>query len=161
MTETSPATTRPRRTWQAWTLAAVELFVAYQAVSGGIGLMTNTWQLPTDYLLRTPFQTWVGPGWLLISLVAVPHVLAAVPQVLMPGRPRLGILAGYLAGGSLVVWIAVQLALLQMYFFLQPIIVVIGLIEAGLAFWWQRRISRATSHVAMPSVEVPAEAAGR
>jgi len=26
------------------------------------------------------------------------------------------------------------------YFFLQPAIAVIGLIEAGLAYWWQRRV---------------------
>ncbi len=141
MTATTIAPTRTRRAWQAWVLAAVELFVAYQAASGGVGLMTDSWQLPTDMLVRTPFETWVGPGWLLICLVGVPHVLAAVPPVLLPGRPRLGILAGYLGGGSLLVWIAVQLALLQMYFFLQPVVVVLGLIEAGLAFWWQRRIN--------------------
>lgn len=137
-TITAPA--RTRRAWQAWALAAVELFVAYQAVSGGIGLITDSWQLPVEWLLRTPFQSWVGPGWVLIGLVGVPHVVAAVPPVLLPTRPRLGVLAGYLAGASLVVWIAVQLSLLQVYFFLQPVIVVIGLIEAGLAFWWHRRV---------------------
>ena len=89
--------------------------------------------------MRTPFETWVGPGWVLICLIGGPQVLAAVPPVLLPGRPRLGILAGYLAGGSLLVWIAMQVALLQVYFFLQPVIAVIGLIEAGLAYWWQRR----------------------
>lgn len=140
MTITAVAPTRTRRTWQAWTLAAVELFVAYQAVSGGVGLMTDSWQLPTEWLVRTPFETWVGPGWLLICLIGVPHVLAAVPQVLLPARPRLGILAGYLAGASLLVWILMQVSLLQVYFFLQPVIVVIGLIEAGLAYWWHHRV---------------------
>ncbi len=135
----STASTHPRRPWQAWTLAVVELFVAYQAVSGGVGLMTNSWQLPTEWLVRTPFHTWFGPGVVLICLVGVPHLLAAIPPVVLPGRPRLGILAGYLAGGSLLVWIAIQVALLQVYFFLQPVIAVIGLVEAGLAFWWQRR----------------------
>ena len=146
MTATTPTTTatRTRRFWQAWALAAVELFVTYQAVYGGIGLMTNTWQMPTEWLARTPFDSWVGPGWVLIGLVAVPHLLAAVPPVLMPARPQLGILAGYLAGGSLLLWIAVQLALLQVYFFLQPVIVVLGLIEVGLAYWWQRRTTRST-----------------
>ncbi len=139
---TAPTDTRTRRPWQAWTLAGVELFVAYQAVSGGIGLMANTWQMPTDWLVRTPFQDWVGPGWILICLVAVPHVLAAVPPVLMPRDPRLGILAGYLAGGSLLLWIAAQLALLQMYFFLQPVIAAFGLVEIGLTFWWHRRTAR-------------------
>lgn len=130
---------RPRRPWQAWTLAAVELFVAYQAFSGGVGLITDSWKLPADWLVRTPFETWVGPGWVLIGLIGVPHLLAVVPVILLPGRPQLGILAGLLAGGSLLVWIAVQLALLQVYFFLQPVIAVIGLVEAGLAYWWRHR----------------------
>lgn len=139
MSTVAIATTRKHRAWQAWALGAVELFVAYQAVSGGVGLITDTWQLPTEWLVRTPFASWVGPGWVLIGLVGVPHVLAAVPPLLMPARPRLGILAGYLAGGSLLVWIGMQLAILQVYFFLQPVIAVIGVVEAGLALWWHRR----------------------
>lgn len=143
MTSRSPRPVRGRA-WQAWALAVVELFVAYQAVSGGIGLITDTWQLPTDWLSRTPFTTWVGPGWILIGLVAVPHVLAAVPVVLLPRRPRLGITAGMLAGASLLVWIAVQIALLRVFFFLQPVIAVIGLVELGLALWWRARLRRAS-----------------
>lgn len=135
-------TPRLRRTWQAWTLAAIELLVTYQAVSGGIGLMTDSWKLPTEWLVRTPFTTWVGPGWILIGLIGVPHLLAAMPPLVLPARPRLGILAGFLAGGSLLVWIAMQLAVLQVYFFLQPVIAVIGVIEAGLAYWWLRRTQR-------------------
>jgi hypothetical protein len=156
MTENTIAS-RPRRAWQAWTLAAVELLVTYQAVSGGIGLMTNSWQLPTEWLVRTPFDSWTGPGWILIGLIGVPHLLAAVPALLMPARPRLGILAGFLGGGSLLVWIVMQLALLQVYFFLQPVIVAIGVIEAGLAYWWRRRTLR---HAAQVGPRVP-EAAGR
>jgi hypothetical protein len=142
MTKAVIVPTRTRRTWQAWALAAAELFVVYQAVTGGIGLITDSWQLPTQWLVRTPFDTWVGPGWILIALVGVPHLLAAVPVLLLPRRPKLGVLAGYLAGGSLIGWIAAQLALLQVYFFLQPVIAVIGLVEAGLAYWWQRRLVR-------------------
>jgi hypothetical protein len=133
------ATRRVHRPWQAWVLAAVELLVAYQAVSGGYGLITDTWQLPTSWLTRTPFDTWVGPGWLLIALIGVPHVLAAVPVFLLPRSPRLGILGGVLAGASLLVWIATQLAVLQVYFFLQPVIAVIGVVEIGLALWWRAR----------------------
>ena len=86
-----------RRPWQAWVLAGAELFVVYQAVSGGIGLINNTWQLPTDWLTRTPFDSWVGPGRLLIGLVGLPHICAAVPVLAWPRRSRLGVLAGVLA----------------------------------------------------------------
>lgn len=137
-----PVVTR-HRAWQAWLLGAVELVVAGQGVYGGVGLITDSWALPTEWLVRTPFATWVGPGWVLLGLVAVPHLLAAVPTLLMPRRPGLGILAGWLGGASLLIWIAVQLAVLQVYFFLQPVIAGIGLVEIGLALWWRHaRLAR-------------------
>src|SRR5664280_1778573 len=79
------------------------------------------------------------PGWVLIGLIGVSQLLAALPALLLPTRARLGILAGFMAGGSLLAWIVMQLALLQMYFFLQPVIAIIAAIEAGLAYWWLRR----------------------
>jgi hypothetical protein len=138
---TSPRSAN-RRPWQAWTLAAIQLFVAYQAISGGIGLITNTWQLPAEWLVRTPFTSWVGPGWVLIGLIAVPHLLAAVPPLFLPGNPRLGILAGVLAGASLLIWIGMQLAVLQVFFFLQPVIAGIGVVELVIALLWRRRVGR-------------------
>jgi hypothetical protein len=41
-----------------------------------------------------------------------------------------------------VLWIVVQLALLQRYFFLQPVIAGIGLAEVGVALAWIRRSNR-------------------
>jgi len=137
----TPPPLLPRtRPWQAWALAVLELFVAYQAWSGGQGLLTDTWELPVEWLVRTPFDSWVGPGWVLIGLVGVPHLLAALPVLFLPRRPQLGILAGILAGASLLLWIVVQLAVMQVYYFLQPMIAVIGVIELGLALWWRRRL---------------------
>ncbi len=147
------------RPWQAWTLATVELFVAYQAVSGGIGLITGTWPMPAEWLFRTPFSNWVGPGWLLIVLIGVPHVLASLVIIVRARQPQPGILAGLLAGVSLVVWIVIQLALLQRFFFLQPIVVVLGLVEIGLALWWQRRLA-ADSQRSHSRQSVPAQPAG-
>lgn len=148
----------PRRPWQAWVLAAVEAFVVYQAISGGQGLITDTWHLPAAWLARTPFDTWVGPGWTLIALVAVPHLLAMAPVLFLRRRPDLGVLAGVLAGASLLIWIAVQLALLQVYFFLQPVIAGVGVVELGLALWWRaalRRRARQASVVAHPAALTP------
>ena len=67
--------------------------------------------------------------------VAVPQLASAV--VIAMGGPR-GLAAGYLAGLLLVAWIAVELLILQHYFFLQPVIAAIGLAEVLLAWRWQR-----------------------
>ncbi len=132
-----PRTSVPRRPWQCWALAIVELFITAQATYGGISLIADTWQMNRDWLERTPFDSWVGPGWMLIALIAAPHLAAAV-AALVPRSPRLGILGGVLAGASLLLWIVVQIATLQVFFFLQPVIVVVGVIEIGLALWWRR-----------------------
>jgi hypothetical protein len=52
-----------------------------------------------------------------------------------------------LAGAALVLWIAVQLALLQRYFFLQPVIAGLGVVEVLLAWAWWRRERGAHSPV--------------
>lgn len=153
MTGNNTLSRRRTRPWSAWTLAALELFVAYQGVSGGIGLITGTWPMPTEWLVRTPFTTWVGPGWLLICLVGLPHLLAAVPIVFLPRKPQLGILAGLLAGASLLIWITIQLALLQLFFFLQPVVAGLGLVEIALALLWRRSLARA-SELSPPSQQL-------
>ncbi len=137
-----PVAAATGRRWQTWVLVVIEAFVTYQAISGGIGLITDTWKLSTDWLARTPFDSWVGPGWILIGLVAVPQVLAAIPKLFLPRRAGLGILAGVLAGVNLLIWIGLQLAVLQIYFFLQPVIAAIGVIEIVLAWWWRADLRR-------------------
>jgi len=46
---------------------------------------------------------------------------------------------GFGAGGALVLWIAVQLLVLQRYFFLQPVIAVLGAMTIALDWWWVHR----------------------
>jgi hypothetical protein len=72
----------------------------------------------------------------LLATVAVPQAVAA--WFVWRHDPRAGAV-GVLAGLALVLWIVVQLLVLQRYFFLQPVIVVFGLAEAGLAYAWVRR----------------------
>jgi hypothetical protein len=51
-----------------------------------------------------------------------------------------------LAALVLVGWIVVQLLVLQRFFFLQPVIAVLGLTETGLAWLWQRNRGRRSDH---------------
>lgn len=135
-----------RRTVAAWTLAVVEVFVAFAAVAGGLALIGDHWGMSREWLHHTPFATWTGPGIALMAVIAVPHVIAAAMIAVLSVPARLGILGGLLAGGSLVAWIVLQLALLQVFFFLQPVMVVVGLIEVGLSMWWRRGVVARAAH---------------
>ena len=126
----------PRRGWAGRALLGVLLLVAVNAIYGGIGLAVNGMGMPSEWLDRLPVDTWTLPGAALLLTVAVPQLVAAW---LVWRKDRRAGDVGFGAGGALVLWIAVQLLVLQRYFFLQPVIAVLGAIEMALAWWWVHR----------------------
>ncbi|MBM6400670.1 hypothetical protein [Phycicoccus sonneratiae] len=132
-----PPRTRTARGWPGTTLLVVLVLVALNAVYGGVGLMVNGMGMPREWLEHLPVDSWVLPGVALFLTVAVPQALAAV-EVWRAGERAP--LVGLAAGAALVLWIVVQLLLLRRYFFLQPVIAGLGLVEMGLAAaWWRTR----------------------
>jgi hypothetical protein len=98
--------------------------------------MVDGMGMPLDWLDRLPVDTWTWPGVALLATVALPQLVGA--WLVWRRDPRAGAV-GALVGAGLVLWILVQLALLQRYFFLQPVITAIGLAELGVALLWVRR----------------------
>ena len=125
-----------RKGWEGAVLLALLLFVGVGAVYGGIGLMVNGMGMPGEWLDRMPVDTWTWPGVALLLTVAVPQFVAA--WLVVRHDPRAG-LAGVVVGAALVLWILVQLAVLQRYFFLQPVIAGIGVLEVLVSWAWVRR----------------------
>ena len=125
-----------RRGWAGWGLFAVLCLVGVNAVYGGIGLIVNGMGMPDDWLERTPFDSWLLPGLALLVTVALPQFAAA--WVVLRRDPRAP-LVGMAVGAALVLWILVQLAVLQRYFFLQPVIAGFGVAEVLLGLAWRRR----------------------
>ena len=119
------------RLWARIALVIVEAFVAVGAVYGSIMLITNAWRLDQAMLRHLPVDTWLLPGAALAALVALPYVVAAF---LVLTRHPMARAVSLLAGGILVGWIVVQLALIQQYFFLQPVMALCGLLTIGLAY---------------------------
>ena len=129
----------PTRGWEGVVLLALLLFVGVGAVYGGIALMVDGMGMPSEWLDRLPVDTWTWPGVALLVTVAAPQ-LATVWLVIRPD-PRAGT-AGLAVGFALVLWILVQLALLQRYFYLQPVIAVIGVLEMLVSWAWIQRTHR-------------------
>lgn len=126
-----------RRGWAGTGLLVVLLFVAANALYGGIGLMVDGMGMPDEWLEPLPVDTWTWPGVALLLTVAAPQLATAW---LVWRRHPWAPVAGLVAGAALVLWIVVQLALLQRYFFLQPVIAGLGLAEVLLAWAWLRQV---------------------
>lgn len=122
-----------------WSLVALEVVIAVNAVYGGIGLMRDGMGMPADWLDGTPFDSWTWPGIFLLAVVAAPMSIAAVGEL---SRWRLAYRGSMVAGLVLVGWIAVQLLVLRRYFFLQPALGVAGALVVVLAWFAHPRRSR-------------------
>ncbi len=128
------------RTWTEWALLVVLVLVGTNAVYGGIGLLVDGMGMPDDWLDRLSVDTWTWPGVALLTTVALPQLGAA--WLVWRHHDRAAVVS-VVVGAGLVVWIGVQLALLQRYFVLQPVIAALGLVEVGLALGWRHAAERA------------------
>jgi len=123
-------TTRPSVGSQR-ALIGLEVFAGVGAVYGGFELYRDAWGLSEDLLQHTPFTTWTWPGVLLLVVVAVPMLGAAVLEL---ARSSWAFIASMLAGLALAGWIAVQLLVMGYQLTLQPLMLIIGLAVAMLAW---------------------------
>jgi len=122
-------------------LAGVFALVTMAAVYGGIGLLRDGMGMPADWAERLPFGSWVLGGLALLITVAVPQAVGCA-AVLRRRRDAAAI--GAAAGLALVAWIVVQVLVLRRYFFLQPVIAGLGLVEFALAIGMLRTTAPAS-----------------
>jgi hypothetical protein len=135
------------RSWPARILAGMLLLIGVAGVFGGVSLMWDGFGMPPSWLHQTPFTSWVLPGIALLIGVAVPQFTAL--GLIVSGH-RWALAGGYLAGLGLVLWIVVQMLVLQRYFIMQPAIAGAGAMEILLAWLWQRKV-RAVQPVSWPN----------
>ena len=129
--------TRDRETMRTsrWALIAIEVLVAVNAIFGGIGLVRNGMGMPDEWLERTPFSSWLWPGIFLLLVIAVPMSAAAALEI---ARSQRAYLASMVAAAGQIGWIIVQIAVIQRFFFLQPVLLGAGLLIGALALWSHR-----------------------
>lgn len=132
--------TRTAAVRRQWPTIVLELLVAMAALYGGVGLVwdlvgDNAIGMTQDWLAGTPFTSWVLPGVFLLAVVAVPMGAAAALEL---RRSPWAAAASVVAGAAQIGWIAVQLAVMQRYFVLQPVMIGAGLAVLALALWAAR-----------------------
>lgn len=133
----------PSRPWTIWILVAIFAFLAMMALPVGWMMMRNAQGdilgMPFAWIARTPFGSWLLPGLVLFTLLGLGSLCAIYGLLLRPGwgwPQRLNPIRSrrwewtFAAGIGLaaMVWIVVQLLALRMYFWMQPMVFVLGLI---------------------------------
>jgi hypothetical protein len=99
-------------------------FNVVSAVAGGIALLVSSGLgMPPTILERSPFDSFTGPG---IILVAVVGGAQATPLVLALLDHRLALAAAAVAAFGMIVWIYVEVSMLLFYHWLQTVYFLAG-----------------------------------
>jgi hypothetical protein len=109
--------------------------VSLGAYAGAFGLLTGNLSFDALIESRLPWDSYPLAAAALLGAVALPMTAAAVTA--WRGSPAAPSVT-FVAGLSLVVWIAVQLAFIQSYSFFQPVYLVLGAAVSATA-WAMRR----------------------
>lgn len=114
------------------TLIGVEVFNALSAVGGGIGLLTpGSMGIPIDVISGAGFTSYFWPAVILIAVIGGTQALAVGTE--FRRRPRALFWAAF-AGFAMVIFIFVELAIMQGFAPLHGIYFATGLLQLVLAF---------------------------
>lgn len=120
-------------------LGIVHLFVGIGALPAGYGLITtpdgSSVGMSTEWLEGSLFPDFFIPGLFLLIVLGVINLLAAMPVF---KRHKLSGIAGMVMGGILVLWIIIQVSIVGLTHWLQPLFFVVGLVQLTLGYWIYR-----------------------
>lgn len=133
---------RPR---YAWLGVALQFICGVLAVPVGVMFITDpsgaSLQLPPGWIEATPFGSYLIPGLYLFLVNGLVMLVAALLAVVR--HPMAPWLMGAL-GIGLMIWIAVQVAVMPETMYLQPVMFAFGLVMGFVALFWLRDLRRAT-----------------
>jgi len=116
-------------------LGFLQAFTAIGAIPAGIGYLLDTtgkgMGVSTEMLANSPLNSFLLPGLFLLLVNGLAHVAGAW---LSFSRNRYTGHAGLILGVVLTLWIIVQVAWISLSSFMQPLFLVIGLINIFLSW---------------------------
>jgi hypothetical protein len=131
------ATSTRRTTWAEAVIMTLAVLNTIAALGGAWGLINGVIDLGPDVVERLPLESPVLAGLALGMLVGLPNLALAGLATVRHPRTAAGSVA---VGIAMIVWIAVQLAIIREFSFFHPTYVVVGaaMIAAGVRQTRQR-----------------------
>ncbi len=123
-----------RREWQV--LTALHAFMGVGAIGGGVALISGSSGMPERYLDGSPFSSYAIPGLALAVVVGGSSLLAAWT---VWRQSDSAIDRSLLASVVLAGWFVVQIAAVGLISWLQPVLIALLIVQAGLALQLRSR----------------------
>ena len=115
-----------------WTLIVLVVFGALSALLGAVlAIAANGAGVPLEYLKNSPFSSYFIPGLILGVVVGGTQLVAAIALLAKRG---IALLLSAVAGFGMLIWIFVELAMIQQYSWLQGAYFILGGLELILVF---------------------------
>jgi len=115
-----------------WTLTVLVAFGALSALIGAVlAIAANGAGVPLEYLKNRPFSSYFAPGLILGVVVGGTQLVAAIALLAKRG---IALLLSAVAGFGMLIWIFVELAMIQQYSWLQGAYFILGGLELILVF---------------------------
>ena len=124
------------------TAFALEMFLGLGAIGGGIALMMGPCReilpLPVSALRGSPFADYFVPGLVLFGVLGIGSFAAAI---LACRRHRLAPVSAFVVGCALLIWLAVEIAVVGYSGHppLQAVYLGLGVVIASLGLVWTHR----------------------
>jgi hypothetical protein len=110
-----------------WTLTVLVAFGALSALIGAVlAIAANGAGVPLEYLKNSPFSSYFAPGLILGVVVGGTQLVAAIALLAKRG---IALLLSAVAGFGMLIWIFVELAMIQQYSWLQGAYFILGGLE--------------------------------
>ena len=135
---------RPHRGLAAWIAIAALVLLGIGALAGGVALVAkpdgSVMHMPLAYLEDSPFADYLLPGLILGGLFGVGSLVVAAMGIV---RLRVAPFLAFIVGCGQMIWIAVQLTIIEEFSFLHPTMFGVGLVIAVASVFWAWPMTRA------------------
>jgi hypothetical protein len=103
--------------WIRYILGSLLILVAINAFGGGYYGMTGAKDVPVEWLKGSPFHNYFIPGLFLFIVIGG---LALITAIAVFSRHRMACKAAFFCGIIILLWLAVQVAIIGYISWLQP-----------------------------------------
>jgi len=124
-------------------LGIIQLFIAIGPIPAGYLFLIapdgTKMGMPSDLLSGSVFSDYLIPGLFLFIVIGLFNLISAIFSFI---KSKYYSFTGFGLGAALIIWISVQIYILGLTYILQPVFLIIGIIEISLSLFLYKTKTR-------------------